>query len=154
MFCYWLNKLRYCKTQRDGSYKKRKETKHLMIGGQLTDSLTAWSRFLLGKVIVPCLTNRLPKFYQTQRHTVFAVVSHMFLSWSVQSNDLHPVSWRSVLILSTPLCLGLPNCVFPFGFLEQNPCTTPCMLHTPHISFFDLSNIILWRVEIMILFIM
>ena len=28
----------------------------------------------------------------------------------------HPTSWRSILILSSNLRLGLPNCLFPSGF--------------------------------------
>ena len=41
-------------------------------------------------------------------------------------NQLHPVptSWRSILILFSHLCLGLPNGLFPSGF--------PPFLHTCH----------------------
>ena len=53
---------------------------------------------------------------------------------------LHHVSCISVLMLPTLLCLGLPNVVFPFMFLEQKKNyvqpLSPCMLHTPHISWF------------------
>ena len=33
----------------------------------------------------------------------------------------HPTSWRSILILSSHLCLGLPIGLFPSGFPHQNP---------------------------------
>ena len=43
---------------------------------------------------------------------------HLSLSWAtwIQSLALHPTSWRSVLILSSYLCLGLPSGLFPSGF--------------------------------------
>jgi hypothetical protein len=64
-----------------------KETECLIIGNQVTDCLTAWSRVLLVKVIVPRLTNKLCTVYQTQCFTMFARACHMSLSWarSVQS---------------------------------------------------------------------
>ena len=34
----------------------------------------------------------------------------------IQSIPPHPTSWRSILILSSPLCLGLPSGLFPSGF--------------------------------------
>ena len=43
----------------------------------------------------------------------------MSLSWasSIQSIPPHPTSWRSILILSSHLRLGLPSGFFPSGFL-------------------------------------
>jgi hypothetical protein len=43
---------------------------------------------------------------------------HWSLSWSrsIQSIPLHPISLRSILILSTHLQLGLPGDLFPSGF--------------------------------------
>ena len=40
------------------------------------------------------------------------------LSWAspIQSTYSHPTSWRSILILSTYLRLGLPSGFFPSGF--------------------------------------
>ena len=35
---------------------------------------------------------------------------------SIQSIPPHPTSWRSILILSSHLGLGLPSCLFPSGF--------------------------------------
>jgi hypothetical protein len=53
---------------------------------------------------------------------------------------IHVLS-RVILMLPTLQCLGLPNVVFVFGFLEQKLCTnlSPCMLHTPYMSSFDSS---------------
>jgi hypothetical protein len=43
------------------------------------------------------------------------------LSWArpFQSTPPHPISPRSILTLSTHLCLGLPNGPFPSGFFQQ-----------------------------------
>ena len=45
-------------------------------------------------------------------------VRHLSPSWAspIQSIYPHPTSWRSILILSTHLRLGLPTGLLPFGF--------------------------------------
>ena len=56
------------------------------------------------------------------------------LSWAspIQSIYPHPISWRSTLILSTHLRLGLPSCLFPSGFPHQDPIQYPLLTHTRH----------------------
>jgi hypothetical protein len=46
------------------------------------------------------------------------------LSYIVPVHIPHPTSWRSILILSSHLRLGLPNGLFPSGFPTKNLYTT------------------------------
>ena len=50
--------------------------------------------------------------------TALTSFRHLSLSWAnpIQSTYPHPTSWRSILILSTHLRLGLPSGLFPSGF--------------------------------------
>ena len=50
--------------------------------------------------------------------TAFSAARHLSLSWtnSIQSIPSHPTSWRSIFILSSHLCLGIPSGRFPSGF--------------------------------------
>jgi hypothetical protein len=53
----------------------------------------------------------------------------------------HPTSWRSILILSSYLRLGLPSFLFPSHFFTKTLYTPllsppPYALHAPPISFF------------------
>ena len=81
--------------------------------------LTPWCRVLLEKLTGLQLVKKLPAFHGTQRF-IAALTSfrHPSLSWAspIQSIYPHPTSWRSVLILTTHLCLGLPSGLFPSGF--------------------------------------
>ena len=44
----------------------------------------------------------------------------------------HPTSWKSILILSTHLCLGLPSGLVPSGFITNTLYTPPRLTHTRH----------------------
>jgi len=81
--------------------------------------LTPWSRVLLEKLTGSQLVKNLPAFHATQRFiTVFTNSRHLSLSLaiSMQSIPPYPISWRSILILSSHLCLGLPSGLFPSCF--------------------------------------
>jgi hypothetical protein len=78
----------------------------------------------------------IPAFYGTRRfNTAFTSARHLPLSCasSIRSIPLHPASWRSALILSSHLRLGLPISLFPSG-LPTETLYTP--LHSPiHATF-------------------
>ena len=81
--------------------------------------LTPWCRVLLEQLTGLQLVKKFPAFHGTRRFiTALTSVHHLSLPWasSIQSIYPHPTSWRSVLILSTHLRLGLPSGLFPSGF--------------------------------------
>ena len=68
--------------------------------------------------------------FRTRRFiTAFTNAHHLSLSWvrSIQSMPPHPTSWRSILILSSHLRLGLTSGLFPSGFPAK-------ILYTPLLS--------------------
>ena len=65
------------------------------------------------------LVKKFPAFHGTRRFiTALTSVRHLSLSWVSLNQSIypHPTSWRSILILSTHLRLGLPNGLLPSGF--------------------------------------
>ena len=83
------------------------------------DILTPWSRVFLEKLTGFQLVKKFPTFYGTRMFiTAFTSTHHLSLSWaiSIQSIPPHPTSWRSILILSYHLRLGLLSGLFPSGF--------------------------------------
>jgi len=82
----------------------------------------SWSRVFLEKLIVTQLVKKLPAFNGTRRFiTLFATASHWFLPWArcIQSTTSHPVSVRSILILSCYLRLGFPIGLSPSSYLTK-----------------------------------
>ena len=85
--------------------------------------ITPWCRVLLEKLTGLQLVKKFPTFHGTRRFiTAFTSVRHLSLSWAspIQSTYPHPTSWRSILILSTHLRLGLPSGLLPSGFPTKN----------------------------------
>ena len=85
----------------------------------LTYLLAPWCRVLLEKLTGLQLVKKFPAFHGTRMFiTVLTSVRHLSLSWAnpIQFTYPHPTSWRSILILSIHLCLGLPSGLFPSGF--------------------------------------
>ena len=74
--------------------------------------LTPWCRVLPEQLTGLQLVKKFPAFHGTRRFiTALTSVRHLSLSWGspIQSTCPHPTSWRSILILSTHLRLGLPS---------------------------------------------
>jgi len=73
---------------------------------------------------------KFPPVYGTRRFiTAFTSARHLSLSWAISIHSMlsHPISWRSILILSSHLRLGLPSGLFPSGFPIKTLYT--CTLH-------------------------
>ena len=71
-------------------------------------------------------SQEIPRIFETRMFlTVLTSARHLSLSWanSIQSPQLPPTSWRSILILSSHLRLGLPNGFFPSDFPTRTLCT-------------------------------
>ena len=92
--------------------------------------LTPWCRVLLEKLTGLQLVKKFPAFHGTRSFiTALTSVRHLSLSWAspIQSIYPHPTSWRSILILSTYLCRGLPSGLLP-PVSPARPYTPP----SPH----------------------
>ena len=99
---------------------------HLMPSGMYSYLLTPWSRVFLEKLTGSAASQEIPRIFGTPRFiTVPTSARHMSLSWanSIQSSQPPPTSWRSILILSSHLRLGLHNGLFPSGFPTRTLCT-------------------------------
>ena len=94
--------------------------------------LTPWCRVLLEKLTGLQLVKKFPVFHGTRRFiTALTSVHHLSLSWAcpIQSIYPHPTSWRSIIILSTHLRLGLPSGkIRPVS--PPRPYTPPLLTHT------------------------
>jgi len=94
--------------------------------------LTPWCIALLEKLTGLQLVKKFPAFHGTRRFiTALTSVRHLSLYWAspIQSIYPHPTSWRSILILSTHLRLGLPCGLLPSGFSSKTLYILTYLLH-------------------------
>ena len=102
----------------------------------LTYLLTPWCRVLLEKLTGLQLITKFPAFHGTRRFiTALTSVRHLSLSWAnpIQSIYPHPTSWRSIIILTTHLRLGLSG-LLPSGFPSRTlytPLSSPICATCP-----------------------
>jgi len=90
--------------------------------------LNPWCRVFLEKLTGLQLAKKFLAFHGTRRFiTALTSVRHLSVSWAspIQSIYPHPTSWRSILILSNHLCLGLPSGLLPSGFPTKTLYTPP-----------------------------
>jgi hypothetical protein len=86
--------------------------------------LTPGGRVLHEELSVPYLIKKFPQFYGTLKFITIVTRAHHLYKCSPrhpdpqphQSTPSHPLYLRSILILPTQLCLGLPNGLFPPSF--------------------------------------
>ena len=111
--------------------------------GVLCIVLTPWCRVLLEKLTGLQLVKKFPAFHGTRRFiTALTSVRHLSLSWAspIQSTYPHPTFWRSILILSTHLRVGLPSGLSPSGFPKTlyTPLSSPIRATCPaHLILLD-----------------
>jgi hypothetical protein len=95
--------------------------------------LTPWNRVLLEKLTGSAASQEISRIFGTQRFlTVLTSARNLSLSWanSIQSPQPPPTSWRSILILSSHLRLGLTSGIFPSGLFPQ--------MHTMYMTIMEL----------------
>jgi hypothetical protein len=86
----------------------RSRSQRLLLVPQRDSLAHSWSWALLEKLPIVQPLKNFPAFYRTRRFiTAFIRALHWSLSWarSIQSPPSHPISLRSILILSTHLRL-------------------------------------------------
>jgi hypothetical protein len=101
---------------------------------------------LLENLTVSQLVKKLPIFYgMTSFITVLTKALHQSLScirW-IQSTPSYPISIRSIIKLSSCICLGISCGTFPSGFVTKlcclalclHACHMPCQSHPPWFNY-------------------
>ena len=97
------------------------------------------------------VSQEIPRIYGTRRFiNACTSVRHLFLSWAsyIPSLPPHPTAWRSTLILSSQLWLGLPSGSSPRVSPPKNCMSLFYMYRPSHSSRFDHPNNICCGVQI------
>ena len=105
----------------------------------LTYFLTPWCRVLLEKLTGLQLVKKFPALHGTRRFiTALTSVRQLSLSRAspIQSIYPHPTSWRSSLIFSIHLRLGLPSGLLPSGFPTKTLYTPSSHPYASHAHYY------------------
>ena len=86
---------------------------------------------------IPCISRKPKVHYRTHKRPPPVSI----LGQPIQSIYPHPTSWRSFLIVSTHLGLGLPSGPFPSGFPTNTLYTPSPHPYAPHVQSKDIKFI-------------
>ena len=147
---HWIVNERQWKTEKDFYPEKGKSVSRSAGLGTVkltvTYLLAPWITIRVEKLTGSQLVKKFPTFCGTRRLvTTFTNAHHLslFRAWFIQSMPPHRTSWRSILILTYHLRMGLPNYLFPSVFptkILYTPLFPPFVLHAPIILFFSISS--------------
>jgi len=108
--------------------------------------LTFCSTVLLEKLTFPHLVKKFAAFYETGR---LIMHSQQTATFPYLMPPLHPTFWRSILILSSYVRVGVTCGPFPSGLPTKPICTSPlpdtCYMNRPLHSWFGHPEIILYN---------
>ena len=91
----------------------------------LTYLITPWSRVLLEKLTGSAASQEIPRLLWNPKvhYRIHKCPPPVPILSQIHPVSTPPNSWRSILILSFHLRLGLPNVLFPSGFPTRTLCT-------------------------------
>ena len=107
-------------------------TPQRMLTVQLSSWLIPWSGVPLEILVFHELFQEFSSFFETWSSiTELPTARHLSLSWARanQITPLSPISWKSILILSHRVRLGLLSGTCPSGFSTNSVCTFLAPIH-------------------------